>query len=204
LREYLLFDVSENTVRSETERMGALQDQQEEELIQGSQDLVLLQERQRQPGPSVARLYGSMDAAKVRIEPRPKKGEEKGEHEDWRDMKVLCWFEVENVPPSQRSTRQRKKVAREQPALRAKNLRYFCDITEADEFGKLLWATGCELKADLSPELVFLGDGRLGFGTWWRSISTMPSRLWIGSTLKNTSKEWRTPFSPKIYPECTG
>lgn len=159
LREYLLFDVSENTVRSETERMGALQDQQEEELIQGSQDLVLLQERQRQPGPTVSRLYGSMDAAKVRIEPRPKKGEEKGEHEDWRDMKVLCWFEVENVPPSQRSTRQRKKVAREQPALRAKNLRYFCDITEADEFGKLLWATGSELKADLSPEVVFLGDG---------------------------------------------
>ena len=63
------------------------------------------------------------------------------------------------MPPSQRSTRQRKKVAREQPALRAKNLRYFCDITEADEFGKLLWATGSELKADLSPELVFLGDG---------------------------------------------
>ena len=76
LREYLLFDVSENTVRSETERMGALQDQQEEELIQGSQDLVLLQERQRQPGPSVPVCTRSMDAAKVRTDPRPKKGEE--------------------------------------------------------------------------------------------------------------------------------
>ena len=38
-------------------------------------------------------------------------------------------------------------------------MRYFCDITEADDFGKLLWATGCTVNADLSPELVFLGDG---------------------------------------------
>jgi hypothetical protein len=159
LQAYLLFDVSENTVRSETEKMGALQEKQEEALIQVSQDDVQLQERQRNPGQVAACLYGSIDAAKVRIEPRPKKGEEKGAHEDWRDMKVLCWYEVEGVPPSQRSTRQREKVAREQPALRAKHLRYFCDITEADDFGNLLWATGCDAKADLSPELVFLGDG---------------------------------------------
>jgi hypothetical protein len=159
LQAYLLFDVSENTVRSETEQMGALQEKQEEALIQGSQDEVQLQERQRNPGQVTTRLYGSIDAAKVRIEPRPKKGEEKGAHEDWRDMKVLCWYEVEGVPPSQHSTRQREKVARDQPALRAKNLRYFCDITEADDFGNLLWATGWDAKADLSPELVFLGDG---------------------------------------------
>jgi len=161
LQAYLLFDVSENTVRSETEQMGALQEKQEEALIQCSQDEVQLQERQRDPGQVATRLYGSIDAAKVRIEPRPKQGEEKGEHEDWRDMKVLCWYEVEGVPPSQRSTRQREKVAREQPALRAKNLSYFCDITEADDFGNLLWATGCDAKADLSPELVFLGDGAI-------------------------------------------
>lgn len=159
LREYLLFDVAENTVRSETEQMGAIQEQREVELIQASQDEIRWQERQRQPGAIVPRLYGSMDAAKVRIEPRLKAGEEKKEHEDWRDMKVMCWFEVETVPPSQRSTRQREKVAREQEALRAKNMRYFCDITEADKFGQLLWATGSELNADFSPELVFLGDG---------------------------------------------
>lgn len=160
LQAYLLFDVSENTVRSETEQMGALQEKREEELVKQSQDEAYLQERQRHPGNVViTRLYGSMDAAKVRIEPRPKKGEEKDEHEDWRDMKVLCWYEVETVPPAQQSQRQRKKVEREQVALRAKNMRYFCDITEADDFGRLLWATGCTVNADLSPELVFLGDG---------------------------------------------
>ena len=159
LQAYLLFDVSENTVRSETEQMGVLQEEREEALVKHSQDEVYLQERQRHPGKVVARRYGSIDAAKVRIEPRTKKGEEKGEHEDWRDMKVLCRYEVEAVSPAQRSTRQREKAVREQAVLRAKNIRYFCDITEADNFGKLLWATGCTVNADLSPELVFLGDG---------------------------------------------
>jgi hypothetical protein len=159
LQAYLLFDVSENTVRSETEEMGALQEKREELLIQQSQNEQYLQERQRHPGRIAPRLYGSLDAAKVRTEPRPKKGEEKGAHEDWRDMKVLCWFETEVVPPRQRSKRQQEKALREQTALRACNLQYFCDITEAETFGKLLWATGCTLNADLCPDLVFLGDG---------------------------------------------
>jgi hypothetical protein len=159
LQAYLLFDISENTVRSETERMGALQEKQEEEMIQQSQDEGYLQERQRNPGQIAPRLYGSIDAAKVRIEPRPKKGEEKKAHEDWRDMKLLCWFETETVPPSQCSKRQRKKTLREQPALRARNMQYFCDIAKAEEFGKLLWATGCTVNADLCSDLIFLGDG---------------------------------------------
>ena len=161
LGAYLLFEVAANTVRTETEQMGALQEEQEETFVQHSQDEKYLQERQRNPGEVVTRMYGSIDAAKVRIEPRPKQGEEKAEHEDWRDMKVLCWYEVETVSPAQRTTRQREKALREQNVLRAKNMRYFCDITEADDFGKLLWATGCEVNADLSPELVFLGDGAI-------------------------------------------
>lgn len=159
LREFLLFDVAQNTVRSETEKMGSLQQALESELIQDSQDEQMLQARLQDPGPVPPRLYGSMDAAKVRIEPRKKSGQPPSEHEDWRDMKVLCWFEVETVPPAQRSRRQRQKVEREQPALRAKNLKYFCDITEAEAFGKLLWASGVQMKADLCPELIFLGDG---------------------------------------------
>jgi hypothetical protein len=82
LQPFLLFEVSENTVRSETEQMGRLQKQQEKVWIEQSQKESYLQERQRQPGRIPTQLYGSMDAAKVRIEPRPKKGEEKGDHED--------------------------------------------------------------------------------------------------------------------------
>jgi hypothetical protein len=168
LRDFLLFEIAENTVRSETEKMGALQKDYEAELIQQSQDIAYLQERERQPGRIPSRLYGSMDAAKVRIEPRLKKGEQPAEHEAWRDMKVLSWFETEKVPPAQRSARQRQKAAREHPPLRAKNLRYFCDIIEAEEFGKLLWATGCSLNADLSHELIFLGDGAVWI---WNLVS---------------------------------
>lgn len=161
LETFLLFDVAENTVRSETEQMGALQAKAEKEMIEQSQKEIYLQERQRQPGGIPVQLYGSMDAAKVRIEPRAKKGKAKEAHEDWRDMKTLCWYQVEIVSPAQQSMRQRKKVLREQPALRAQNMRYFCDISEAEDFGKLLWATGCALNADLSPELIFLGDGAI-------------------------------------------
>lgn len=159
LEAFLLFAVSENTVRAETEKMGALQAQREEELIQSSQDATALQARQHHPGQVPQRLYGSLDAAKVRIEPRLKAGQAPEEHEDWRDMKVGCWFETETVPPAQRSKRHHRKIQRQQIALRAKNMRYFCDITEAEDFGNLLWATGCTVKADLTPELIFLGDG---------------------------------------------
>lgn len=168
LREFLLFDVAQNTVRSETEKLGELQRELETELIQQSQDEIYLQKRELDPGNIPARLYGSMDAAKVRIEPRPKQGEKPSEYEGWRDMKVLAWFEVEYVSPAQQSKRQRQKAEREQTALRAKNLQYFCDIIEAEQFGKLLWASGCSLKADLSPELIFLGDGAVWI---WNLVS---------------------------------
>lgn len=168
LGDFLLFDIAGNTVRSETERMGELQQAFEAELIQQSQDEEYLQARLRAPGTIPPRLYGALDAAKVRIEPRLKKGEKPAEHEDWRDMKVLSWFETEVVPPAQRSVRQRKKAEREHLPLRAKNLRYFCDIIEADQFSKLLWATGCSLNADLCRELIFLGDGAVWI---WNLVS---------------------------------
>lgn len=167
LQSFLLFSVSENTVRSETEYLGQLQAEQEKVLIEQSQKESYLQERLRQPGKIPTRLYGSIDAAKVRIEPRPRKGELPEKSEAWRDMKALCWFETESVPAAQRSVRQKKKVDREQVALRAKNKQYFCDILEAEAFGKLLWATGCTVKADFCPDLVFLGDG----ATWiWNLV----------------------------------
>ena len=43
--------------------------------------------------------------------------------------------------------------------MRAKNKKYFCDIAKAEEFGKLLWATGCAVGADRVRLLVFICDG---------------------------------------------
>lgn len=159
LQAFLLFDVSENTVRSETQTLGALQAEREASVCQQSQDEEYLQARLRETVPLPPRLYGSLDAAKVRIEPRPQAGKKPEKQEAWRDLKVGCWYEAEPVPPSQRSTRQRDKGARDQAVFRAKHLRYYCDILEAQAFGKLLWGTGCAVKADLVPELVFVCDG---------------------------------------------
>ena len=159
LKAFLLFEVSENTIRSETQTMGVVQEEREDAWCRQSQDLDHLQARLRETTPLPARLYGSLDAAKVRIEPRAKKGKKPENIEAWRDMKVGCWYEAEPVPPVQRSTRQRDKFEREQAVFRAKNMRYYCDIQEAEEFGQLMWGTGCTVKADLVPELVFVCDG---------------------------------------------
>jgi hypothetical protein len=162
LKEFLLFEVSENSIRSETQKMGRLQQEKEEQAIQTSQSEKALQERLRAEKQVPSRLYGSMDAAKVRIEPRVRQGEPVPEHEDWRDMKVGCWYQAEAVPRSRQSSRQRRKAQREGTVLRTTQHKYFCDIAHVDEFGKLVWATGCQVSADLVTELVFVCDG----ATW--------------------------------------
>lgn len=70
LKEYLLFEVSENTVRSETQKMGELQRQADQELVNAMQNEKSLQQRERSQPAASDILYGSIDAAKVRIEPR--------------------------------------------------------------------------------------------------------------------------------------
>jgi hypothetical protein len=69
----LLFEVSENSIRSETQQMGRLQQESEEQETQVSQDERALQARLRKEQQVPERLYGSLDAAKVRIEPRARK-----------------------------------------------------------------------------------------------------------------------------------
>ena len=118
-----------------------------------------LQKREQSIQNIPERLYGSIDAAKVRIEPRTKQGKVDESREDWRDMKVGCWYEGETVPVNQRSVRQKEKAQREGTIFRAKNKRYFCDVAESEQFGKLVWATGCSACADCARELVFVCDG---------------------------------------------
>jgi hypothetical protein len=168
LKEFLLFEVSENSIRSETQKMGRLQQQSEEQDIQASQSEKTLQERLREEKQVPKRLYGSLDAAKVRIEPRAKQGQPVGEHEDWRDMKVGCWYQAEAVPISQQSSRQRQKTERDGTVFRTTHHQYYCDIAHVDEFGKLVWGTGCQVSADWVAELVFVCDG----ATWiWELIT---------------------------------
>jgi hypothetical protein len=159
LKSFLLFEVSENTIRAETEKLGALQKKLDEELVQAMQEEAQLQKREYDQRQALERLYGSIDAAKVRIEPRDKQEKALAGRENWRDLKIGCWYQGEIVPDRERSFRQKGKAQREGTVIRAKNKEYFCDIAPADEFGKLLWATGCSADADHARVLVFVCDG---------------------------------------------
>ena len=166
LAPFLLFDVSENTIRKETQCFGELQAAREAELIAQSQEMAYLQERLRTETEPPVRVYGSLDGAHVRIEERGQRAEAENqpveaspEDDKWREVKVGCWYTVEPVPPSQRRKRHRQKTEIGQQALRARDMHYFCDITTAAQFGPLFWATGCQAKAELAKEVVFVCDG---------------------------------------------
>jgi len=159
LKEYLLFEVSGNTIRSETQKMGELQRQADQALVKEMQDEKSLQKREQSQPAAPDVLYGSIDAAKVRIEPRDAQEKAVENRETWRDLKAGCWYEGEVVPVRQQSTRQKEKAQREDVVLRTKNKKYFCDIAEAKEFGRLLWATGWAIGADRARLLVFICDG---------------------------------------------
>jgi hypothetical protein len=168
LKGFLLFDVSENTIRHETQTQGQAHAARETEWRKQSHDLTWLQAHRRASELRPARLYGSLDAAKVRIEPRDP-AEKQADHEAWRDLKVGCWYEAEPVPPRQQSTRQQTVTERGQLCQRATHIHYYCDLTDAQAFGDLMWATGCAAQADLARELVFVCDG----AAWiWNLITT--------------------------------
>jgi hypothetical protein len=99
LKGFLLFDVSENTIRQATQALGQKQTADETQLRDQSQDPTWLQAHLRTADPIPTRLYGSLDAAKVRIEPR-KEAEKRAETETWRDLKVGCWYEAEPGQPT--------------------------------------------------------------------------------------------------------
>ena len=167
VEKYLLFGVSENTIRAATQSRGERVRAGEQDLRQLAQQAQWLQDRLRTVRDIPRRLYGSIDAAKVRIEARCP-DEKALQEEAWRDLKVGCWYELERVPAAQRSVRQRQKYDREQAVYRATQLHYYCDIAEAKTFGELLWANGCRVKADLVPEVIFVCDGAVWI---WNLIS---------------------------------
>jgi len=168
LKSFLLFEVSENTIRAETEKLGAIQKQMDETLVKAMQDEASLQKRERDQKQAPELLYGSIDAAKVRIEPRDELEKALEGRENWRDMKIGCWYQGEIVPNRERSTRQKRKAQRAGTVIRAKGKEYFCDISEAGEFGKFLWATGCSVGADRAKVLIFVCDGAVWI---WNLVS---------------------------------
>jgi len=136
VEKYLLFRISDNTLRKETELFGSLQDEIEKELICQSKDENWLQKRQREEkAVHQGRIYGSVDGFMA-----PLLG-------GWKEFKVLAWYKV--VETTRYSAkRQRKSEVGQQNNLQAENITYHCDKLEPEEFGQLFGATGCQRQVD--------------------------------------------------------
>jgi hypothetical protein len=131
VREYLLVDVSINTIRAETQRIGAMQTQREKEWLSQSQDLDYLQSRERELA-TLERVYGSIDGAFVPLA------------EGWKEEKTVCWYKAGQRYGS--------------PELRALDIHYYTSLQEASTFGELVWATGLHHRVDQAKELIFVCD----------------------------------------------
>jgi hypothetical protein len=149
---FLLFRVSDNTVRKQTEGYGNAQAQAEKEWIENAEDEKALQVRERNLEHQPGRIYASLDGAHVPLQ-----------HE-WRELKTLCWYKVEKMRPSQNYF---NPPMGEQRDLQAKEIKYHCDVTEAEQFGRLLWATGLQNQVDTYDEVVFVSDGAVWI---WRLV----------------------------------
>ena len=139
-----LTQVSPQTMDKATQAMGVEMQHVEGEWLQASEDALAVRAQDRAPKDG-RRLYGSLDATKVHTH-------EKHGVEDtgWRDLKVGAWFISDAPPPD---------TPQADWDVRAQEITYFCDIAEAKQFGKLLWATGFQRQALQASELIFLGDG---------------------------------------------
>jgi hypothetical protein len=132
IQQYLQVEVCANTIRQETQRIGQKQATREQNWIEQSQDMVYLQERERQPqGPK--RMYGSIDGAFVPLE------------EEWKEAKTVSWYQV--------GSRYGKED------FHAQEIAYYTSMEPAETFGDLLWGTGVHHQADRSSELIFVCDG---------------------------------------------
>ena len=115
LERFLLFRVSDNTLRKETERFGELQQSEEEAWQSKSKQIAWLQTRQREVGKQPGRLYGSLDGVMA-----PLVGE-------WRELKNIAWYRVDKVRSFQKRRRHAKRVG-EQHDLQAQDISYTCDF----------------------------------------------------------------------------
>jgi hypothetical protein len=154
IQRYLGIEVSDNTIRKETELFGRLQATQEQEWKDKSQDVTYLQERVRQAVKRQERIYGSLDGVMT-----PLKGE-------WRELKVVSWYQAERIIRSI-PRRHHGERSRQQEELQTKNITYAADQQDAESFGKLVWATGCQREVESYAEIVFIADG----AAWiWRLV----------------------------------
>lgn len=183
-QKLLLLDISDNTIRKATQQMGETQALVEEAWQTQSKSFAFLNGAERRQAARPRRLYGSLDGVLVPIGP------------EWRELKVGSWYEVEALPQRQWPSRYKRRLGQLE-AQRATNISYFCDLEQASVFSELLWATGCQRRADLAEEIVFVADG----AQWiWRLVAeNFPQAVQILDWYH--ALEYLTPIAHALFQE---
>jgi len=183
-RELLLLDISDNSIRKAAQWAGQKQEALEEKWQKLSDWHHYMNDPARQEEPAPRRLYGSIDGVMVPTQT------------EWRELKTICWYEVSPLSVRQWPSRYKARVG-ELEALKATNIRYHCDIQEAEPFSTLLWATGCQYLADRAQELIFVCDG----AKWiWRLIEdNFPEAIQILDWYH--AVEYLTPIAQALFAE---
>jgi hypothetical protein len=140
--ELLLLDISDNTIRSQTQQMGQLQADLEAEQEQACQQVNIVRQRAQAGQERPKRLYGSLDGVLVPI------------GQEWRELKAGVWYEVEETTAS-----RLPHPVGQQVGLRATHLTYYCDLCPASDLAAALWRSGYQRQAHLADEVVFVADG---------------------------------------------
>jgi hypothetical protein len=180
----LLLDISDNSIRKAAQWVGQKQQAREQKWEQLSDWRHYMTNPARHKESPPKRLYGSIDGAMV-----PTRSE-------WRELKTLCWYEVSPNSARQWPSRYKERLGQLE-ALKATNIRYHCDLQEAESFAKLLWATGCHYLADQAQELIFVCDG----AKWiWRLIEeNFPQAIQILDWYH--AVEYLTPVAQALFNE---
>ena len=124
-------EVSVNTVPTQTQLLGELQQEREAQWAANSQNLAYLQVRERDPE-RPNRLYGSIDGAFVPIGTTSK------------EQKTLSWYRAGRRYGSQE--------------MRTEVIYYYTTLEDAHSFGELVWASAVHHQAGRAEELVFVCD----------------------------------------------
>jgi hypothetical protein len=167
--------LSHNRVREATEDMGRAVGEGEAKLLErafgeAEGGLPACPEQ----GPE--RLYISVDGTCVRCE----KAEEQADIEEaealeievedhdsnWREAKVAALYETEQVVSAEGEV-----------AIRAKEIEYYADITNAQDFARLVWLKAYQRGASHAREIVLLGDGAKWI--WKRLLTFFPYAIQI-------------------------
>ena len=146
IARFLLVEVSENTVRKETERFGALQAQRETQWKEQAENAEWQLAQRRQYGQVHGRMYGSIDGVMAPLQ------------DGWHEIKTVAWYQVAQKGSYQAQNHHGSRHGEQEP-LQAKAITYHCDLQSPEPFGELVWSSGCQRQAHLHEEVVFVCDG---------------------------------------------